>query len=111
MDVSREEFDDLKGLVNQIDEEGTKGTRVILTVQRYREIVWFGFIVLLSIAAVSLFVLYQVDVSQHHWCDTLSLLTEHPVSAPANPAADPSRQGQYLLYQDFVRLKGEFGCG
>lgn len=76
-----------------------------------REIVYFGIFVLLAVGACYLLMYYQITLSQHHWCDTLSLLTQHPVPAPSDPAADPSRQGQYLLYQDFVRLKGEFGCG
>lgn len=111
MDVTREEFDALKNRLDEIDEQGTKGTRVILTSQRYKELVWFGLIVLLSIAAVYLFVFWQVDVSQHHWCETLTTLTQHPVPKPSDPANNPSRVEAYNLYEEFVGLKGEFGCG
>lgn len=49
--------------------------------------------------------------SNAQWCDTLSLLTSGPVpKKPADPKANPSRQGQYLLYTDFTRLKNHFGC-
>ena len=51
-----------------------------------------------------------VGASNRHWCDTLTLLTSRPVAKPANPAANPSRAGQYALYEDFVRLRDEFGC-
>lgn len=52
----------------------------------------------------------QAEHSAHQWCDTLDLLTSQPVTPPADPAANPSREGQYKLYEDFVHLKAEFGC-
>lgn len=53
---------------------------------------------------------YAVQQSQHKWCDTLNLLTEHPVPRPADPAANPSRAQNYLYYTTFLTLKGRFGC-
>ena len=53
---------------------------------------------------------YLVIQSQHRWCDTLTLLTSKPVASPANPAANPSRVGQYDFYIDLVRLRGQYGC-
>lgn len=57
------------------------------------------------------FVAYSVDTSQHHWCQALATLTEHSVPKPANPAANPSREEAYVLYQEFLALRGEFECG
>jgi hypothetical protein len=48
--------------------------------------------------------------SQVQWCDTLNLLTSVKESPPADPAKNPSRVGQYQLYEDFVHLKTHFGC-
>jgi hypothetical protein len=45
------------------------------------------------------------------WCSTMKLLTATPVPYPANAAANPSRVATYQLYEDFVALKKEFGCG
>ena len=100
VDVSKEEFDALKVIVDRIDERGTRGSRVILTTQRYKEIVWFGVIILVAIALMYLLIVYQVNLSQHRWCDTLDLLTKQ------SPKPDAK-----VLYDDFVKLRGEFGCG
>lgn len=51
-----------------------------------------------------------VSANDRDWCDTLTLITAHPVAKPANAAANPSRVGQYQLYLDFVKLRREFGC-
>jgi hypothetical protein len=56
------------------------------------------------------FTVYQVQLSNHRWCTTLSLLTAHPVPSPTDPAANPSRLDDYRLYRDFVDLKGQLGC-
>ena len=48
--------------------------------------------------------------SNSQWCDTLDLLTMHEVPKPVDPKANPSRVGQYQLYEDFVQLKDRFGC-
>jgi len=80
-------------------------------VRDYREIVLFGLIILVAIAVCFIFVFWQVDVSQHHWCDALNTLTQHPVPQPSNPNANPSRMEAYTLYREFVQIKGEFGCG
>lgn len=76
-----------------------------------REIVYFGIFVLLAVGACYLIMYYQLNLSQHHWCDALTTLTQNPVPKPPDPNADPSRQESYVLYQEFVRLRGEFGCG
>jgi hypothetical protein len=76
-----------------------------------REIVYFGIFVLLATVACYLFIYYQVTLSQHHWCDALSTLTQNPVPKPVDAAANPSREEGYILYQEFLQLKGDFGCG
>jgi hypothetical protein len=53
---------------------------------------------------------YWVGRANRQWCDTLALLTSTPVSAPSNPASNPSRVAAYHLYEDFVHLRGQFGC-
>jgi hypothetical protein len=39
------------------------------------------------------------------------LLTRVPVLKPADPKANPSRETGYELYQDFMNLRKQFGCG
>lgn len=51
-----------------------------------------------------------VAYSNRQWCDTLNLLTSRPVPRPADPAANPSREGQYLFYINLVQLGKHFGC-
>lgn len=48
--------------------------------------------------------------SKTDWCSTLDLLTKTPVPKPVNPAANPSRVEAYLLYEDFLQIKVNFGC-
>ena len=71
----------------------------------------------LAVAAVLIAISVPVGIafglvvqSEHRWCATLDLLTARPVPSPAHPAANPSRLGQYQLYLDFARLRGQFGC-
>lgn len=56
------------------------------------------------------FTTYQVSSSNRQWCDTLTLLTAHPVPRPASPGANPSRMQTYILYADFVTLRHRLGC-
>jgi hypothetical protein len=71
----------------------------------------FGILIVAAIAACFLFVYWQVDVSQHQWCDVLNTLTSVPQTPPANPTSNPSRVSAYQLYEEFMRLKGQFRCG
>lgn len=79
--------------------------------REYKELIYFAVFIILAVAACYIFAVYQVDVSQHHWCDALNTLTQHPISKPADPASNPSRVEAYDLYTEFMQLKGEFGCG
>jgi hypothetical protein len=51
-----------------------------------------------------------ISQSQQQWCSTLDLLTSVPENPPADPSANPSRVGQYQLYEDFVKIREGFGC-
>lgn len=79
--------------------------------REYKPLVYFGIFMILAITACFVFAFWQVDVSQHHWCDALSTLTQYQITQPPNPAANPSREQSYLLYEELLRLKDEFGCG
>lgn len=48
--------------------------------------------------------------SQHQWCDTLRILASAPVAKPADPGKNPSRENDYRLYEDFLKVKSQFGC-
>jgi hypothetical protein len=52
----------------------------------------------------------EISNSQRQWCDTLSLLTSHPVPYPSDAAKNPSRLATYQLYEDFVKVGERFGC-
>lgn len=70
-------------------------------------------VLLLMVAGLSVEYWMITSVIRHseaQWCDTLSLLTERPVAKPADPKANPSREGQYLFYVNLVQLKEHFGC-
>lgn len=67
-----------------------------------------GFIVIILLTAA--FTVWQVHQSQSQWCDTMRLLTSHPVPAPSNAAANPSRENAYRFYSDFKMLKERLGC-
>jgi hypothetical protein len=54
---------------------------------------------------------HAVGQSQRNWCETMNLLTAHPVPRPASPKADPSREQAYIYYEDFVNLRARLGCG
>lgn len=65
---------------------------------------------LLAVGA-SLVTSLQVErQSNKQWCDTLGLLTSHPVPRPTDPGANPSREQNWLFYQDLRQLSRSFGC-
>jgi hypothetical protein len=51
-----------------------------------------------------------VAYSDSQWCETLDLLTAHPVPYPADPAANPSRVQSYDFYESFLHVKAKFRC-
>jgi cytochrome oxidase assembly protein ShyY1 len=71
-----------------------------------------GLMLLMSASVVISIVLtrWQVEHSQVQWCDTLRLLTSHPVPKPSDPAVNPSRYQDYQYYQNFLTLRRRFGC-
>ena len=75
--------------------------------------VWAVLAVAVIAAGVGLAVLTSqrsVSAGDRRWCAVLDLITSQPVAKPADPKANPSREGQYALYQDFLTLQREFGC-
>lgn len=66
---------------------------------------------LLLLGATLLFTAHYVNQSNHTWCQTLNLLTSHPVPKPENPAANPSRERAYQFYAVFVQQRHRLGCG
>lgn len=85
--------------------------KTVAFVNEYRALLVFGSSVVLAIALCFAFTWWQVGISEHHWCQALQTLTEHKVPKPANPKANPSRQEGYILYTEFLNIRGEFGCG
>jgi len=71
----------------------------------------FGLSFIMAIGLCFAFTWWQVSSSEQHWCSALQTLTQHKVPRPAHPAANPSRQEGYVLYTEFVKIRGEFGCG
>lgn len=54
--------------------------------------------------------LHALDVSQSHWCTTLTLLTSEPVAKPVDPQANVSRERAYIFYTNLKTLERDFGC-
>ena len=77
----------------------------------YRTLLIFALSLIVAIGLCFAFTWWQVSSSERHWCSALQTLTEHKVPQPANPAANPSREEGYVLYTEFVKIRGEFGCG
>lgn len=63
-----------------------------------------------SIAGSYALGLHALRQSQSHWCTTLTLLTSRPVTRPADPAANPSRENAWLFYVHLRELEHDFGC-
>lgn len=76
-----------------------------------RTLLTFALSIILAIALCFTFTWWQVGSSERHWCSALQTLTQHKVPKPADPAANPSRQEGYVLYTEFLKIRGEFGCG
>ena len=83
----------------------------MVLVNEYRQLLVFGLLVIAAIGLSAGFTYWQVTSSQHNWCQALRTITEHPVPKPTDPNNNPSRRQAYILYQEFVNLKGDFGCG
>ena len=63
-----------------------------------------------SVTANARQIQHNQQASDRRWCGTMNLLTANPVTRPADPAANPSREASYQLYIDFLTLKQDFGC-
>lgn len=76
----------------------------------------YSFIVLVLISmlfsAISVAVsIHQNDTTKHDFCDIVHEITSNPVPKPADPGANPSRQGAYINYEKFLVLQARLGCG
>jgi len=56
------------------------------------------------------FTVWYVEDYARHACTALEVLTSQAVAAPADPAANPSREETYKLYLGLVAWKRADGC-
>lgn len=71
----------------------------------------FVSVLLVALAGGSLeWTAYSLNSSNHKWCETMRLLTKHPVPRPADPQAHTAQGETWQLYTDFVTLRSELGC-
>lgn len=68
------------------------------------------FLIVAGLAIEYWLITNTIHHSNAQWCDTLNLLTKHPVPKPVDPKANPSREGQYQFYVNLVQLGVRFGC-
>jgi hypothetical protein len=74
----------------------------------------FVVLVLISILCSAVAIGYgirQDDTTKHDFCDIVHSATLNPVPKPADPKANPSREANYVFYEQFVVLKKRLGCG
>lgn len=71
---------------------------------------WRGVIPVLLFGLSILFTVHYVAASNHKFCQVISGVTAVPVPRPADPAANPSREKQFELYEQFVSLGHSLGC-
>ena len=92
-------------------ERGPRGKEGKLPAATRRAIIYLFIVSFLLAGAALVLSIRQVSKSDHQWCATLDLLSSHPVSRPADPAANPSRENAWVFYTDVRDLRGAFGCG
>lgn len=69
------------------------------------------FVIVVAAIVVNYFMMaWYVGHVDSQWCDTLRLLTAHPVPRPVNPSANPSRVEAWQLFTDFLSLRKRLGC-
>lgn len=64
---------------------------------------------LLAVTSI-VFTLVYVRYEAHLFCQVITGVTSTQVPRPADPAANPSREKQYELYQKFAALSQGLGC-
>lgn len=67
-----------------------------------------GFV--LCIASNQILTVVNIRQNDRQWCQTLVLLTRHPIPRPADPKANPSREANYEVYTALYQLKVRFHC-
>jgi hypothetical protein len=51
-----------------------------------------------------------VRQSEQQLCQIIRLVTDHPVTKPADPAENPSRVQNYELYEAFMTVGRQYRC-
>lgn len=64
---------------------------------------------LLAVTSIA-FTLVYVRYEGHLFCQVIGVVTSTQVPRPADPAANPSREKQFELYEKFVSLGQGLGC-
>jgi hypothetical protein len=69
------------------------------------------FILMLALSAANLlFTVHYVSAANHKFCQVVTGVTAVPVPRPPDPKANPSREKQFELYEQFVALGRSLGC-
>lgn len=74
---------------------------------------WVIVLVVSLVVAIAIPIVYSTWITisyARHSCQALETLTNTPVPKPADPKANPSREGQYELYLGLLNWKREDGC-
>ena len=61
-------------------------------------------------AAAQVAISKAVAVSNHAWCSSLNILLRRPVSRPAHPAHNQSRELAYQFYQSLRAVQRQYRC-
>lgn len=71
---------------------------------------WRGVLPVVLFGLSILFTVHYVAAANHKFCQVVTVVTGVPVPRPPDPAANPSREKQYELYQKFAALSQGIGC-
>lgn len=77
---------------------------------RYARLRWRGLVPVVLFGLSILFTVNYVQSTEREFCQVITGVTSVPVPRPADPAANPSREKQYELYEQFVTLGRSLGC-
>ena len=71
---------------------------------------WRGLVPVILFGLSILFTVHYVAASNHKFCQVVNSVTSTRVQRPADPAANPSREKQFEMYEKFVVLGEGLGC-
>jgi len=75
-----------------------------------RQVRWRDVIIVALIGASMLFTVSYVRSTEREFCQVVTAATATPVSRPADPAANPSREQSWEWYERFAQLGQRLGC-